>query len=467
MSDLALARAAGRPWLLGFKGSEPHADFLRLLERRRPRGVFIFRDNLPAGAASVGPLRARLEEAAGQALTVWLDEEGGWIQQLGRDWPSARSLAMAGPGAVEACLGALAAAVRGLGAEVVCAPVADLDGGERNPVIGTRSFGGEPEAAGEAVAAAVRGLRAGGVLCALKHYPGHGDSETDSHLTLPRVDADRTRALIPFRRGIEAGAPALMTAHLQVGDKDPRPATYRPDLMGDLLAGELGFTGLVVTDALEMAGAAALPIEDRAEAALAAGCHLLVLARWQPGAERVLDALEAPIRAGRVPQSWLDTAAERWQAFHAALPAAPPAPALELAPEIAAELQAVREAAVFCPGGGPGAPCWDGESLDVEVGPMGHWQLAEFAAACGERPWRQLAAGETAQASAFLRLGRTPPAAERLADLAARASRGEAPAVLACGPWAWTLPFAQRLATADTTPAGLARLLARARRKGR
>jgi len=326
-------------------------------------------------------------------------------------------------------------------------------------VIGTRSFGGEPAAAAAAVAAALRGLAAGGVLAVIKHYPGHGDSLEDSHLSLPAVPADRRQALLPFRAGVAAGAPALMSAHLQLaGDVDLRPATFRPDLMRDRLRDELGFAGLVITDALEMAGAAVVPLADRGTAAFAAGCPLLTLARWEPGAELMVEAMAAALERGALRQAWLDEADERWLAFRAALPArgTPPVPAPDGA--------AIARTAVFVPGGGEWRPLPVGTPVDLELGPLGSWRPEVFGralAAAGLAP-RALGAADASMAPVYLYLGRSAPADGRQAELAARAARGEAPAVLCNGVWGWTLPFPHRLATSESSPAGLAALLAAA-----
>ncbi len=450
-------RRIGAHWLLGFRGAEAAPDFLRLLERYAPPAVILFRDNLPEGPATLGPLRRRLEEAAGRQLLLFIDEEGGWVQQLHpAPWPAPRAQAMAGLAAVEACHQAMAAAARAQGIEVLITPLADVDDGARNPVIGTRSFGGEPAAAGAAVAAALAGLAAGGVLGVIKHYPGHGDSLEDSHLSLPAVPADRRQALLPFRAGVAAGAPAVMSAHLQLaGDGDARPTTFRPDLMRDRLQGELGFRGLVVTDALEMAGAAVVSLEDRGAAALAAGCHLLTLARWVPGAELVLESMAAALERGELRQAWLDEASERWLAFAAALPpAGPPPPALDRA--------AIAQAAVFVPGGGAWRPLPADAPVDLELSTLGSWRAEEYLEACARalgRAPRLLSAEEALAAPVYLYLGRKAPAPARLAELAARR---DAPALLCNGVWGWTLPYPHRLATAESSPAGLAALLAAA-----
>ena len=143
------------PWLLGFSGREPSPEFLRLCRRHPPAALILFRDNLARGAASLLPLHQRIEEAAGRSLPLFLDEEGGWIQATGvrPSWPSPRAQALDGVETVERVHRAMAARACHMGVEVLCTPVADLDDGGENPVIGSRCFGADAEKATHCVAA--------------------------------------------------------------------------------------------------------------------------------------------------------------------------------------------------------------------------------------------------------------------------------------------------------------------------
>ena len=140
-------------------------------------------------------------------------------------------------------------------------PVADVNSNPANPIIGTRAFGADPQQVGDLVAAYIKGARANGMLTTAKHFPGHGNTATDSHLGVARVNEDLKDLyavdLPPFRRAIEAGVDAVMTAHVRVPTLDPDPnrvATTSPKVVTDLLKNQLGFKGLVVADALDMAG---------------------------------------------------------------------------------------------------------------------------------------------------------------------------------------------------------------------
>ena len=150
---------------------------------------------------------------------------------------------------------------RALGVHWNLFPVADVNSNPANPIIGTRAFGANPEQVGDLVAAYIRGARANGMLTTAKHFPGHGNTATDSHLAVPVVndDLDHLYAvdLPPFQKAIEAGVDAVMTAHVRVVALDPDPgrvATTSPAIVTSLLKNQLGFKGIVVTDALDMAG---------------------------------------------------------------------------------------------------------------------------------------------------------------------------------------------------------------------
>ena len=171
--------------------------------------------------------------------------------------------------------------LREIGVTVNFAPVADVDNNPRNPVINTRSFGSRPDAVARKVVAYSRGLQDGGVLAVCKHFPGHGDTEVDSHKSLPILYFDRKRLdaveLHPFRKAIASGVDGVMMGHLRVPALDERPASISNKIVKGLLKDELGYKGLVFTDALEMKGIS--NNKDVSAQALIAGCDLLLVPR--------------------------------------------------------------------------------------------------------------------------------------------------------------------------------------------
>ncbi len=197
---------------------------------------------------------------------------------------------------------------RALGVHWALAPVADVNNNPANPVINIRSFGEDPGRAADLVAAFVRGAREGGLLTTVKHFPGHGDTAVDSHLELASLSADRARLdaveLLPFRRAIAAGVDAVMLGHIAVPalDASGAPATLSP-VLTRLLRQELGFGGLVVTDALDMAGAQAAWTGDAAKRAVLAGADMILL---PPDPEVVIATLVRAVKQGEIAESRID-----------------------------------------------------------------------------------------------------------------------------------------------------------------
>ena len=283
--------------------------------------VCLFGSNVES-PEQLAALTARLRSANPDVL-IAIDEEGGDVTRLhhsdGSPHPGNAALGVVDdPSRTAAVAAAIGAELAELGVDLDLAPVVDINSDPANPVIGVRSFGVDPELVSRHTRAYVDGLQSAGVGACAKHFPGHGDTAVDSHLGLPVVTAPRavlaSRELLPFRAAVEAGAVAVMTAHLVATAVDAeRPATVSPEAIR-LLRSDLGFQGLVVSDALDMAGLAGLGTEaDAAVAAVAAGCDLLCL-----GAELDADTVDAvvsgivdAVRAGRVSESRLAEAGDR------------------------------------------------------------------------------------------------------------------------------------------------------------
>lgn len=198
------------------------------------------------------------------------------------------------------------------------APTADTNTNPDNPVIGARSFGPDPALVARHTAAWVRGLQSTGVGAAAKHFPGHGDTATDSHLGLPVVDLDldtlRRRELVPFVAAIDAGAVAVMTSHILLPQLDPNaPATLSRRILPGLLREELGFEGVIVSDALDMAGASGeIGIPTAAVRSLDAGADLLCLGPESDAyVDEVLEAIVGAVQRGELAAERLQDAARR------------------------------------------------------------------------------------------------------------------------------------------------------------
>ncbi|HVP14025.1 MAG TPA: glycoside hydrolase family 3 N-terminal domain-containing protein [Terriglobales bacterium] len=323
-------REIARRIVIGLPPEGLGAEGERAFASSPPAGVILFRRDF-ADLEDLRRLTSRLRELARPArILIAMDEEGGFVSQLQgllETPPNAALLARgAEPGDLEWIARVTAGRLRALGVDWPLAPVADVNALPANPVIGPRAFGTEPASAARAVAEAVRGFRAGGAACCLKHFPGHGSTGVDSHLALPVCDADpatlEERDLAPFRAGIAAGAHAVMTAHVLYPalDRD-RPATFSRAIVTDRLRRGLGFPGVVITDALEMKGATGetRPF-DAAARALAAGCDLLLFAHHDRTLPELRARLVTAAAEGRLEGADFDAARARIESLQRACP---------------------------------------------------------------------------------------------------------------------------------------------------
>lgn len=238
-------------------------DERALLREFQPKGVCLFRRNL-ASIEQARDLTAELRQLCGNDLLISTDQEGGSVVRALFVLHSPGNMALGAVGDTSVTRASAAITARGLaqlGINVNLAPVADVNNNPQNPVIGDRSFGSDPEAVAEQVAAFVTGLQAEQIAATLKHFPGHGDTAVDSHHGLPEVNRSKQQLealeLLPFRAGIKAGAAGVMTFHGMLPQLDPDyPATLSKPIMTGLLREDLGFDGVIFSDALEMAAIA-------------------------------------------------------------------------------------------------------------------------------------------------------------------------------------------------------------------
>ncbi|WP_245734490.1 glycoside hydrolase family 3 protein [Nocardioides exalbidus] len=311
--------------LPGFHGTTLPDDYRALLEEGLG-GICYFGSNTAGGPDSIRALSAAIT-AANPLAVIAVDEEGGDVSRLHTLEPSpvlgAAALGGAGDFRLTESVGRwIGHELAAVGITLDLAPVADINCNPDNPVIGTRSFGTEPDDVAAHVSAWTRGLQATGVGACAKHFPGHGDTATDSHLALPRIDVDAQtlaeRELVPFAGVVQAGIASVMTSHIVVPAIDPdRPATLSPAVLR-LLREDLGFDGVIVSDALDMAGASAeTGIPEAAVLALAAGCDLLCIGPDKPASlvEEIRDAVVRAVDEGRLTRERLADAVGRVRAL--------------------------------------------------------------------------------------------------------------------------------------------------------
>ncbi|MCM2267291.1 MAG: glycoside hydrolase family 3 protein [Elusimicrobiales bacterium] len=266
-------------------------------------------------------LTAALQEAApGAPLFIAVDYEGGSVYvptTLGLlELPTNMMLGAAADENNTATLFYLAGKeLRRAGINLAFGPVLDVNTNPKNPIIGIRSLGSDPEQAARLGGAIINGLKAAGVVAVAKHFPGHGAAAQDSHKTLPEIalsTADLAAVhLVPFRAAIRLGVPGIMTAHILYPALDARnPATLSPAVLGGLLKRELGYGGLVFTDSLDMSAITSRrSVRKAAAAALKAGADVLLIGKADPAP--VIREIAAQVRAGRISQERLDDAYAR------------------------------------------------------------------------------------------------------------------------------------------------------------
>jgi beta-N-acetylhexosaminidase len=307
----------------GFVGTATPPDWIRRHLAAGLGSVALFGRNV-LDPEQIGALTATLR-AENPDVLIAIDEEGGDVTRLdarsGSSWPGNLALgAIDDVSLTRDVARELGRTLAACGVNHNWAPSADVNSNPRNPVIGVRSFGTDPELCARHTAAWVEGLQSAGVAACAKHFPGHGDTAVDSHLGLPVVDVDvdllRSRDLVPFLAAIEAGAKSLMTAHIMVPVLDPElPATLSPAVLTDLLRGQLGYQGLIVTDGIEMGAIAdTYGMGPGTVMALAAGADAICVGGGKSDEETVLrlrDAIVEGVRSGRLPEERLADAAQR------------------------------------------------------------------------------------------------------------------------------------------------------------
>ncbi|MCB1174620.1 MAG: glycoside hydrolase family 3 protein [Leptospiraceae bacterium] len=320
---MSLDELIGQLFHIGIAGQKITKAEKEMLSRLRPGGIILFKRNLSTDREQITALTRGLQQQDQQGLLriprlISIDQEGGRVQRihppLATDFPAALSIGWSG-NAEFARLSALVTGfeMRALGIQLVLAPVLDINNNPRNPVINTRSFGSDAATVaefGDAYTAGALEMRSGPVI---KHFPGHGNTDIDSHLNLPRISLAASdleqNELLPFKSSIAAGAPMVMVAHISFPALDTKyPASLSPIVLQRTLRQTIGFQGLIMTDALEMKAIADRFTEQKtAQLAISAGADILLFAELSP---RKLLAIQSFLRQQYI-KGQLDLAALR------------------------------------------------------------------------------------------------------------------------------------------------------------
>lgn len=325
ISQLDLKDKVGQMLMVGFSGKEITSELQKLLEQYKFGGVIYFARNLES-PQQVFKLSQKLHKLVGEItglpLLLAADEEGGIVTRIpamtyypgGMCWGAAAEKQI-----LEKMAASKAKQLRYLGINHNLSPVLDVNNNPQNPIIGNRSMGSDPGQVAKLGQAYIRGLQSEGVAACGKHFPGHGDTTVDSHHDLPVMEHDQNRLheleLIPFKVAIKAGVASIMSAHLALpaltGDRN-KPATLSPEVINELLREKLNFSGLIITDCLEMQGISKLlsPAEG-AVRAIEAGCDIALISHSSSWQSKAAEKLIKAVRAGRIPEERIDKSLER------------------------------------------------------------------------------------------------------------------------------------------------------------
>lgn len=352
LQQLTLEEKVGQLFWFGLEGESLTPQTESLIKEGKVGGFIFFarQGSDPVQLRRLTEQMQALTYAHGRpypGLIIAVDQEGGLVERWTApftSWPGAMAIGATGsPEYAEQVYAAIAQELAAVGLNLNLAPDADVNINPLNPVIGIRSFGEDPERVGRLVTAAVRGAQSENVAAAAKHFPGHGDTTTDSHLALPTVDHPWERLdqveLVPFRRAIAADVDVIMSSHITFPAVEPDglPATLSPRVLQGLLKDQMGFQGVVVTDAIDTMAAITdhWGLEESLIMAVNAGADALLITESYDQQPALYQAVLTAVQDGRISSERLDDAVRRHlkvKARRGLLPAedaAPPTPAAE------------------------------------------------------------------------------------------------------------------------------------------
>ncbi|MDR3248840.1 MAG: beta-N-acetylhexosaminidase [Treponema sp.] len=336
---MTITQKIGQRFTAGLNGLEITAELRRLVREYQVGNVILFRENLQSRSQAhelCAAIQELVQEETGLPAFISLDQEGGVVTRLPPDMvnvPGAMALAATGDTqAVYAAARITIQELRSIGVNLNLAPVLDINSQADNPVIGVRSFGADPQRVSEFAGAAIRAYRDEGFLCCGKHFPGHGDTSVDSHLALPRVDKTPAQLeaceLASFRAAVEQGIPAIMSSHILFPQLEPLnlPATMSRTIITGLLKERMGFSGLVLSDAMEMNAIKEFyGVGQGCVESLAAGVDMVFVCHDPAQMETSLKAIATAYDTGRFDAAEFDASVEKIRRYKAQYAPVPPA----------------------------------------------------------------------------------------------------------------------------------------------
>lgn len=323
IDEMTLEEKLGQMFVTGFPGDEMDDSFIRLVKEYKVGNVILFKENLENREQIkelCGGIQSLMADETGVPAFITIDEEGGIVSRLPDSlgkMPSAMALSALGSdeNLYEAAL-LCGKQLAQLGINFNLAPVFDINSNSANPVIGIRSYGVDVGTVCRYASEAVNGYMNAGILCSGKHFPGHGDTAVDSHLSLPFSKKSEHELseleLIPFQRAIDMGIPAITIAHVVYEKLDSVPATMSRKIVSGLLREKMGFDGLIISDCMEMnAISREYGIERGVIEAVAAGIELIFISHKHNKVKSAIDALQREITEGYISMEHIDTAVRK------------------------------------------------------------------------------------------------------------------------------------------------------------
>ena len=337
-----IEQLVGQKLLFAFRGKESLSpEIIQAFQKYHPSGITLFRPFNMDNPAQIKKLNQSLQDLARELglplLLIATDQEGGQLMAFGDGTPLPGNMALGATRSPELAKKAgevLGRELAAVGININYAPCADVNVNPKNPVVGVRSFGEDPALVGELAVAMIEGIQSQGVAATVKHFPGHGDTASDSHHGLGTVPHSRERLhaveLSPFRSALQADAKLVMTAHLgilSIDGEDAPPATLSSNIIHGLLRQDLGFTGVVITDAMDMHAIrqGELLREDALRAAQA-GADILLMTTDPQDQARAFESLVRGTQNGQLSQENLQDSVDRilqlknWLQEHATTP---------------------------------------------------------------------------------------------------------------------------------------------------
>ncbi len=326
LKKMTLEEKVGQLFQIGFTGTTVTPEIKEMIEDYHIGGVIYFRRNI-SSLEQVTRLsnelqRLAMEKESGVPLFISTDQEGGIVTRLtgGTHFPGNMALGAAGDIELARKAGqAVARELRGAGINMNLAPVLDVNNNPENPIIGVRSFGEDPQQVAALGTAFIQGMQAEGVIACGNHFPGHCDTDTDSHLDLPIIRHERERLeeveFYPFKEAIKAGLDSIMTAHIYfpaIESEEGIPATLSHAVLTDLLRKEMGYEGLIITDCMEMdAIVSTFGTVEGSIMTLNAGSDMVLISHTLNRQKNAIKAVIEAVRSGRISEERIEESVRR------------------------------------------------------------------------------------------------------------------------------------------------------------